>query len=147
MCCFGFYFMFNSRNTPLPNLDCLESALSCFTILMLHVQISNSMWCMDHVLPNSRARINLNCHVLRVKACWSCINLERTEYHAVDAGFWIVLELIIWWIRFGFDLIGLLSLAMLVPSPRNPIRLYNCIRQSYHEWNVFISLALNNVCF
>jgi hypothetical protein len=28
------------------------------------------------------------------------MNLERTGYHTVDAGFWVVLELIIWWIRF-----------------------------------------------
>jgi hypothetical protein len=28
------------------------------------------------------------------------MNLERTGYHAVDAGFWVVLELIIRWIRF-----------------------------------------------
>jgi hypothetical protein len=27
------------------------------------------------------------------------VNLERTGYHAVDAGFWVVLKLIIWWIR------------------------------------------------
>jgi hypothetical protein len=30
-----------------------------------------------------------------------CINLERTGYHAVDAGFWVVLELVIRWIRFS----------------------------------------------
>jgi hypothetical protein len=102
-------------------------------ILVLHVQFSNSMWCMVHVLSNSRTRINLDCHVLRVQAYQFCINLEITEYHAVDAGFWIVLELIIRWNSFQFDLIGLSSLAMLVPSPRNPIRLYSCIRQFYHE--------------
>jgi hypothetical protein len=28
------------------------------------------------------------------------MNLDRTEYHAVDTGFWVVLKLIIWWIRF-----------------------------------------------
>jgi hypothetical protein len=55
--------------------------------------------------------------VLRVQAYQFCINLEITEYHAVDAGFWIVLELIIRWNSFQFDLIGLSSLAMLVPSP------------------------------
>jgi hypothetical protein len=38
--------------------------------------------------------------VLRVQACQSCVNLDRTGYHAVDAGFWVVLELIIQWIRF-----------------------------------------------
>jgi hypothetical protein len=30
-----------------------------------------------------------------------CINLERTEYHAVDAGFWVALEVVIRWIRFS----------------------------------------------
>jgi hypothetical protein len=25
---------------------------------------------------------------LRVQACQSCVNLDRTGYHAVDAGFW-----------------------------------------------------------
>jgi hypothetical protein len=120
--------MFNSRNTPLPNLDWLDSALSCLMILMLHSQISNPMWCIDHVLSNSRTRINLDCHVLRVQAYWFCINLERTKYHAVDAGFWVVLELVIRWISFRFNLIDLSSLTMLVPSPRNPIRLYSRIR-------------------
>jgi hypothetical protein len=38
--------------------------------------------------------------VLRVQVCQFCINLDRTGYHAVDAGFWVVLELIIRWIRF-----------------------------------------------
>jgi hypothetical protein len=27
------------------------------------------------------------------------VNLDRARYHAVDAGFWVVLELIIRWIR------------------------------------------------
>jgi hypothetical protein len=49
----------------------------------------------------------------------SCMNLERTKYHAVDAGFWIVLELIIRWISFRFNLIGLSPLAMFVRSPWN----------------------------
>jgi hypothetical protein len=38
--------------------------------------------------------------MLRVQACQFCVNLDRTGYHAVDAGFWVVLELIIQWIRF-----------------------------------------------
>jgi hypothetical protein len=66
--------------------------------------------------------------MLRVQACQSCVNLDRTRYHAVDAGFWVVLELIIRWIRFRFDLIGLSSLAVFVPSPWIPIRLYSRIR-------------------
>jgi hypothetical protein len=38
--------------------------------------------------------------VLRVQAFQFCVNLDRTGYHAVDAGFWVDLELIIRWIRF-----------------------------------------------
>jgi hypothetical protein len=90
---------------------------------MLHVQVSNPMWYVDHVLSNSRTRINLDCHVLWVQVYQSSLDLDRTEYHAVDAGFWVVLELIIWWITFRFNLIDLSSLATFVPPPRNPIRL------------------------
>jgi hypothetical protein len=89
---------------------------------MLRVHIFGLKLLVDHVFFNSRTRTDLSCHVLWVQACQSCINLERTGYHAVDAGFWIVLELIIWWIRFRFNLIGLSSSAMFVASPRNPIR-------------------------
>jgi hypothetical protein len=52
------------------------------------------------------------------------MNLDRTGYHAVDAGFWVVLELIIRWFRFRFNLIDLSYLVMFVPSPRIPIRLF-----------------------
>jgi hypothetical protein len=38
--------------------------------------------------------------MLRVQSCQFCVNLDRTKYHAVDVGFWVVLELIIRWIRF-----------------------------------------------
>jgi hypothetical protein len=100
---------------------------------MLHVHIFGLIRHVDHVFFNNRNHINLSCHVLRVQACQSCVNLERTGYHAVDAGFWVVLELIIWWIRFQFNLIGLSSLAMYVPSPWIPIRLYSCIRLCFHE--------------
>jgi hypothetical protein len=31
------------------------------------------------------------------------MNLDRTRYHAVDAGFWVVLKLIIRWIRLLFQ--------------------------------------------
>jgi hypothetical protein len=72
---------------------------------------------------NSRIQINPDYHVLRVEAYRFCVNIERTEYHVVDAGFWVVLELIIQWIRFRFNLIGLSSLVMLVPSSRNLDRL------------------------
>jgi hypothetical protein len=95
---------------------------------MLHVQVSNPTWHMDHVLFNSRTQINLDCHVLWVQVYQSCLDLDRTGYHAVDAGFWVVLELIIRWIRIRFNLIDLSSLITLVPSPRNPIRLYSRIR-------------------
>jgi hypothetical protein len=147
MCFFEFCFMFNSCNTLIAQFRLIRFGFMLFTIHMMHVQIFNSMWCMDHMLFNSRTQINLDCHVLRVQACWSCLDLDRTGYHAVDVGFWIVLELVIRWIRFQFNLIDLSSLAMFVPSSRNPIRLYNRIRQFYHEWNVFISFILNNVCF
>jgi hypothetical protein len=100
---------------------------------MLHVQIPNPMRYLDHVLFHSRTRINLDSHVLRVQAHQFCINLERNEYHVLDAGFWVVLELVIQLISFQFNLIDLSSLSMFVPSPWNPIRLYIRIRQSYHE--------------
>jgi hypothetical protein len=52
------------------------------------------------------------------------MNLERAGYHAVDAGFWVVLEIIIRWIRFRFNLIDLSSLVMFFPSSWIPIRLF-----------------------
>jgi hypothetical protein len=140
MCCFEFCFMFNSCNTLIAQFRLIRFGFILFTIYMMRAQIFNSMWFMDHVLFNSRTQINLDCHVLRVQACWSCLDLDRTEYHAVDAGFWIVSDLVISWIRFRFNLIDLSSLAMFVPSPRNLIRLYSRIQQFYHQWNVFISL-------
>jgi hypothetical protein len=85
------------------------------------------MWCMDHLFSNSRTRINLDCHVLWVQVYQSCLDLDRIGYHAVDAGFWVVLELIIRWIRFRFNLMDLSSLITLVPSSQNPIRLYSRI--------------------
>jgi hypothetical protein len=127
-----FALCFNSCNTLLPNLDWLGSALSCFAINMLRAQTLNPTWCMDHVFFNRRTRINLDCHVLWVQVNQSCLDLDRTGYHAVDVGFWVVLELIIRWIRFRFNLIDLSSLVTLVPSPRNPIRLYSRIRQFSH---------------
>jgi hypothetical protein len=147
MCFFEFCFMFNSCNTLIAQFRLIRFNFILFTIHMMCIQIFNSMWCMDHLLFNSRTQISLDCHVLRVQACWSCIDLDRTGYHAVDAGFWIVSELVIRWIRFRFNLIDLSSLAMFVPSPRNPIRLYSCIRQFYHEWNMLMKLVLNNTCF
>jgi hypothetical protein len=56
------------------------------------------------------------------------ISLERTEYHAVDAGFWVALELIIQWIRFQIDLMDLFHLVMFVPSTWTPNRLFSRIR-------------------
>jgi hypothetical protein len=147
MCCSEFCFMFNSCNTLIAQFRLIRFGFILFMIHMMRVQIFNPIWCMDHVLFNSRTRINLDCHVLRVQDCWSCINLDGTGYHAVDAGFWIVLELVIRWIRFRFNLIDLSSLAMFVPSPRNLIRLYSRIRQFYHEWNVFISLFQTTYAF
>jgi hypothetical protein len=63
----------------------------------------------DHVLSDSRNRVDLGCYVLRVKLANVDINLERAEYHAVDAGFWIALELVIRWIRFQTNLIDLFT--------------------------------------
>ena len=60
-----------------------------------------------HCVSIAEFEVNLDCHVLRVQARWSCVDLDRTGYHAVDAGFWVVLELIIRWIRIRFDLIDL----------------------------------------
>jgi hypothetical protein len=40
-----------------------------YTIHMMHIQIFNSMWCMDYVFFNSRTQINLDSHVLQVQAC------------------------------------------------------------------------------
>jgi hypothetical protein len=147
MCCFEFCFMFNSCNTLIAQFRLIRFGFVLFTIHMMRIQIFNSMWCMDHVLFNSRTQINVDCHMLQVQACWFCIDLDRTGYHAVDAGFWVVLELVIRWTRVRFNLIDLSSLAMFVPSSRNPIRLYNHIRQFYHEWNVFISLFLTMYAF
>jgi hypothetical protein len=64
--------------------------------------------------PYSRTpEIDLGCHVLRVRACRLCSDLDRTGYHAVDAGFWVVLELVIRWTRIRFNLMDLSLLARL----------------------------------
>jgi hypothetical protein len=136
----NFAFMFNSCNTLIVQFRLIRFDSILFVIHMMYVQIFNSTWCMGHVLFKSRIWINLDCYVLRVQACWFCIDLDRAGYHAVDAGFWIVLELVIRWTRIRFNLIDLSSLTIFVPSPRNPDRLYNRIRHVYHKWNVFISL-------
>jgi hypothetical protein len=63
----------------------------------------------------------------------TCINLERAGYHAVDAGFEVVLELIIRWIRFQSNLIDLSCLVMFVPSSWTPDRLFSRVRLCFHE--------------
>jgi hypothetical protein len=73
MCYFEFCFLFNSCNTIIAQFRLTRFGSILFTIHMRRVQIFNSMWCMDHVLFNSRTQINLDCHVLRVQACWSSI--------------------------------------------------------------------------
>jgi hypothetical protein len=83
-----FTLCLNSCNTLLPNLDWFGSALSRSVIFTSHVRILLQKACGSRVLPNSRNRTNLGCYVLRVQACQSCVNLDRTGYHAVDAGFW-----------------------------------------------------------
>jgi hypothetical protein len=71
-----------------------------------------------------------------------CINLERTGYHAVDAGFWVVLELVIRWIRFQINLIALSRLVMFVPSSWTPNRLFSRIRLCSSRVK-----HVRNVCF
>jgi hypothetical protein len=73
MCCFEFCFMFNSCNTLIAQFRLTRFGIILFTNHMMYVQILNSLWRMDHVLFNSRTRINLDCHMLRVQACWSSI--------------------------------------------------------------------------
>ena len=113
-----FYYVLNSCNTPLPNLDRLESAL---------------LYSATAYPLTAESETDLGCHVSRVQACRHCVDLDRTGYHAVDAGFWVVLELIIRWIRIRFDLIDLSLPIRLVPSPWTPIRLNSRIRQCSHE--------------
>jgi hypothetical protein len=61
--------MFNSCNTLIAQFRLIRFGSIFFTIHMMYVQILNSMRRMDHVLFNSRIRINLDCHVLQVQAC------------------------------------------------------------------------------
>jgi hypothetical protein len=61
--------MFNSCNTLIAQFRLIKFGFILFTIHVIHVQILNSMWRMDHVLFNSRIRTNLDCYVLRVQAC------------------------------------------------------------------------------
>jgi hypothetical protein len=61
--------MFNLCNTLIAQFRLTRFGSILFAIHMMHVQILNSMWRMDHALFNSRIRINLDCHVLRVQAC------------------------------------------------------------------------------
>jgi hypothetical protein len=97
--------------------------------------------------PNSRNRTNLGCNVLQVQACQFCVNLDRTGYHAVDAGFWFVLELIIRWIRFliqsdRFIIFG--NVCSFSMDPDSAVQQYSVMLS---RANVFISYVLNNVCF
>jgi hypothetical protein len=57
----------------LPNLDWLDSALSCLwlTCCTLKSLAWRGGWV--NALSNSRIRINLDCHVLRVQTCQSCM--------------------------------------------------------------------------
>jgi hypothetical protein len=61
--------MFNSCNTLISQFRLTRFGSILFMIHMIRVQIFNSMCCMDHMLFNSRIRINLDCHVLWVQAC------------------------------------------------------------------------------
>jgi hypothetical protein len=87
----------------------------------------------DLVLSDSRNRIDLGCYVLRVQACFVRINLERTGYHAVDAGFWVALELVIRWTRFPIQSDRFIHVVMFVPSSWTLDRLFSRIRLYLHE--------------
>jgi hypothetical protein len=88
---------------------------------------------MDLVLFDSRNRIDPGCYVLRVQACFVRINLERAGYHAVDAGFWVALELVIWWIRFLVQPDRFIHVVMFVHSSWTLNRLFSRIRLCFHE--------------
>jgi hypothetical protein len=64
----NFALMFNSCNTLIAQFRLTRFGSILFVIHMLYVQIFNLMWCMGHVLSNSRIRINLDCFVLRIQA-------------------------------------------------------------------------------
>jgi hypothetical protein len=68
MCCFEVCFMSNLCNTLIAQFRLIKFGFILFAVHMMRVQNFNSMWCMDHVLFNSRTQINLDCHVLRVQA-------------------------------------------------------------------------------
>jgi hypothetical protein len=70
MCCFGFCSMFNSCNTLFAQFRLISFGSILFMIHMMHFQIFNLKWCMDHVLFNSRIRVNLDCHMMWVQECW-----------------------------------------------------------------------------
>jgi hypothetical protein len=84
-------------------------------------------------LSDSRNRIDLGCHVLRVQVYCVRINLERAGYHAVDAGFWVALELVIRWIRFPNQPDRLIHAVIFVPSSWTLDRLFSRIRLYSHE--------------
>jgi hypothetical protein len=65
--------MFNSCNALFAQFRLIRFVSILFAIHMMYVRIFYSMWCLDHVLFNSRIRFNLDCHVLRVQACYSSI--------------------------------------------------------------------------
>jgi hypothetical protein len=48
--------MFNSRNTLIVQFRLIRFGFILFTIHMMCVQIFYSIWCMDHVLFNSRTQ-------------------------------------------------------------------------------------------
>jgi hypothetical protein len=85
--------------------------------------------------------------MLRVQAYSFCVNLDRTGYHAVDAGFWVVLKLIIRWISIliqsdRFDIFG--NVCSFSMDPDSAVQLYSVMLSRV---NVFISYVLINVCF
>jgi hypothetical protein len=74
MCCIEFYsFVFNSCNTLIAQFRLSRFGFILFVIHVLHAQIFGLTWQFSHVFSNSQIRINLDCHVLRVQACQSCV--------------------------------------------------------------------------
>ena len=109
MCCFDFN-LFIFYVTPFAQFRLIRFGFICCDPRVMRP----SLWL--GVTYGSRApiaefRFDLNCHVLRVQACWIRSNLDRTGYNAVDAGFWVVLELVIRWTRVLFNLIDLIVLS------------------------------------
>jgi hypothetical protein len=70
MCRFEFYFfVFNSGNTLIAQFRLSRFGYILFVIHMWHAEVFGLMRQESHAFSNSRIRISLDCHVLRVQAC------------------------------------------------------------------------------